>query len=178
MTGMFIRFSELPHPSTSPPHVDGKVCDWWLEVKQKQVYPPMIAGDKLPCGTRCSVYCSTSAARCHVSGPWGFPGNVTLLCDGHSTCWIFVSFHIFQVLCTSIDNHMLAHVYACTCVPACTDTCTENPSLLFCILICCFLSSHSTSLSPVMRACVCVCVYTCACMCMCVWWNEYTITSL
>ena len=158
-------------------------------MEQKQVYPSMIAGDKLPCGTRCSVYCSTSAARCHFSGQGDFPGKVTLLCDGHSTCWFFVSFHLFPVLCTCIDNHMLAHVYACTCVPACTDTCAENPSLLFCILICCFLSSHSTNLSPVMQVfvvsvfvCVCVCVCTCVhtrvCMCMHVWWNEHILMSL
>ena len=33
---------------------------------------------------------------------------------------------------------------------------TKNPLLLLCILICCFLSSHSTNASPIMRVCVCV----------------------
>ena len=53
------------------------------------------------------------------------------------------------------------------------------PPLLFCTLICCFLSSHCTNPLPVMhvfvvcvcaciRACVCVCVYTLVLMHMCV----------
>ena len=40
MTGMFIRFNELPHPSISPPHVDGKACDdGWKWNKNRCIHP-------------------------------------------------------------------------------------------------------------------------------------------
>ena len=45
----------------------------------------------------------------------------------------------------------------------------ENSPLLFCILLCRFLSSHSTNPSPLMHVfVVCVCVCVCMCVCACV----------
>ena len=46
---------------------------------------------------------------------------------------------------------------------------TENPPLLFSVLICRFLSSYFTSPSPLMRARVCVCVRACVRVCVCTW---------
>ena len=50
---------------------------------------------------------------------------------------------------------------------------TENPPLLFSILICRFLS-YFTSPSPLMRAraCVCVCAHACVRACVCVCKND------
>ena len=93
-----------------------------------------------------------------TEGPWGEILSIHRICDlelSFSLCQAFV-FTLFYVK-------------------------TEYPSLLFCIPICCFLSSHSTNPLPEMpifavcvcvcvcvRACVRACVRVCVCVCMCV----------